>query len=253
MFNFKVFSQGLVDIELSDKAFRLLSLLLNNLSLQNVDEIETYNQYVMKTLGWSRSTVKRMMNELVSKGYIIKEAGGNKGNKKPNRIKVSVKPDTDFEKVRFTDEPDFESEVQNRPKVRSKSEPLYKSTEDNVTCTCTEMKEETTKRLTRDEVAKRNDFITSVYKKLDDDLDYLFTVKTKITYDGMCEKINRIFQEANDNDEWFTDAQWAKLQRYADRFIKICDGKDNYFSNAPTPGPVTYDENAECSVDELWE
>lgn len=128
MFNFKVFSQGLVDNELSDKAFRLLSLLLNNLSLEKTNEIDMFYDFIMEKLNWSRSTAIRNMNELVSKGYVIKEVCSNKGNKKPIKIKVDAKYCTDITEVSVKSDTEFESECQNGQKVSVKSDTLYKST-----------------------------------------------------------------------------------------------------------------------------
>lgn len=226
MFNFKAFSQGLMDNELSDKAFRLLALLLNNLSLQKVDELEVYNDYIMKELKWSRRTVIYTMNELVEKGYIIKETAGNKGNKKPNRIKVSAKSCTEF----------YESECKNEQKVSAKSCTLYKSTLN------TSRSMETENKLTKAEVTKRNDFITSTYRKLEQRLNYLYTVKTSYVFNAVTQDIEEIFRDAQEKEDWFTEAQWEKLCRYADRWTKIDQAKQDYLSNVKKENLLEEDE-----------
>ena len=72
MFNFKVMNRALNDSNLSDSAFRMLYIILNNCSLNNSNSAEIHNGYFMKTLNKKERMITYLTNELVKKGYITK-------------------------------------------------------------------------------------------------------------------------------------------------------------------------------------
>lgn len=226
MFNFNLVNKGLMDSNLSDFAFRILYYVANTTSLKNVTEIETYIPFFVEKFGWEETKVKNTLKELVKAGYIIKTMGKNKGNKKPIILKLGVSSDTQSSKVGSQERPQFQSGVADMQKVGSPGRLLYNSTEDNNTRI-----EEKPMKVSRNEITKRNEYITSTYHTLESKLNYFYTVKTNYLFNALNNELEQIFTDANEHKEWFTDAQWEKLCRYADRWVKISDAKRDYFNN----------------------
>ena len=84
MFNFNLMNRALNDSNLSDSAFRMLYIILNNCSLNNSNSAEIHNGYFMKVLNKKERMIKYLTNELVKKGYIAKSINGTSKNKLAN-------------------------------------------------------------------------------------------------------------------------------------------------------------------------
>ncbi len=89
MFNFTFMNNALVDYNLSDKEFRLLYLIVNNMSMNNTDEIEMYNGFIMDKLNLSERQTQRLTASLVEKGYITKLNSSTKSNRNGNLIRLN--------------------------------------------------------------------------------------------------------------------------------------------------------------------
>ena len=94
MFNFKVMNRALNDSNLSDSAFRMLYIILNNCSLNNSNSAEIHNGYFMKTLNKKERMITYLTNELVKKGYITKSINGTSQNKLANTYTLVEVNDT---------------------------------------------------------------------------------------------------------------------------------------------------------------
>ena len=84
MFNFNLMNRALNDSNLSDSAFRMLYIILNNCSLNNSNSAEIHNGYFMKALNKKERMITYLTNELVEKGYITKKVNGTSQNKLAN-------------------------------------------------------------------------------------------------------------------------------------------------------------------------
>lgn len=89
-------------------------------------------------------------------------------------------------------------------------------------------------KLTSDELKKRNDYISSIYNKLDTSLNYLNSVRYHKIYCDTYDKIYNIFQDAVAHEDWFTDGQWKKLEVLDRRFIGITEYRNKYFNGTKT-------------------
>lgn len=105
MFNFTVMNEALKDKNVSDAEFRLLYLIVNNISMGETDTKEIYNGFLMDKLNKSERQTQRLTKSLADKGYIGKQAIGNKHNKNGNIyslvddvITSDIKSDTDSDK-----------------------------------------------------------------------------------------------------------------------------------------------------------
>lgn len=112
-----------------------------------------------------------------------------------------------------------------------------------------EVKETTAKvKLSHDELTKRNDYISAVYRKVDERLNYLYTLKTYSLYVDVVDEIAKIISAAQEHRDWFTEPQWDKLTRYCERFAKLTEAKDNYFNGTMKRGAdantTSTDDNA---------
>lgn len=94
MFNFNLMNRALNDSNLSDSAFRMLYIILNNCSLNNSNSAEIHNGYFMMALNKKERMIKYLTNELVKKGYITKSINGTSKNKLANTYTLVEVNDT---------------------------------------------------------------------------------------------------------------------------------------------------------------
>jgi len=85
-------------------------------------------------------------------------------------------------------------------------------------------------KLSKEEITRRNDYISKVFERLNTKLDYLYTLKTFSLYNDVCAEITNVITDAQGHRDWFTSKQWEKLIWYCERFCKITEVKDNYFN-----------------------
>lgn len=98
-------NKALTDRNVSDAEFRLLYMIANNISMGETDTKEIYNGFLMDKLNKSERQTQRLTKSLADKGYIVKQAIGNKHNKNGNIyslmgdvITSDIKSDTDSDK-----------------------------------------------------------------------------------------------------------------------------------------------------------
>ena len=105
MINLSVLNKALTDRNVSDAEFRLLYMIANNISMGETATKEIYNGFLMDKLNKSERQTQRLTKSLADKGYIGKQAIGNKHNKNGNIyslvddvITSDIKSDTDSDK-----------------------------------------------------------------------------------------------------------------------------------------------------------
>lgn len=98
-------NKALTDRNVSDAEFRLLYMIANNISMGETATKEIYNGFLMDKLNKSERQTQRLTKSLADKGYIGKQAIGNKHNKNGNIyslvddvITSDIKSDTDSDK-----------------------------------------------------------------------------------------------------------------------------------------------------------
>ena len=286
MFNFTFMNNALVDCNLSDKEFRLLYLIVNNMSMNNTNEIEMYNGFLMDKLNICERQVRRLTSSLVEKGYITKVNTGTKNNRNANVYRLCDTVMDNSGDMMCDISGDKNVPPYNTRKI-NKNISVYTGTstrgdknvqgevtmnisvqvEDNTNAsgneyedgtigddvdTSIEVKDAGTTpqvKLSKDEIRRRNDYISTVYKRLDTKLDYLYSLRTYSMYVDEVDTIAKIITDAQGHSDWFTSKQWDKLTWYCERFCKITEVKDNYFNggtkkNADADTISVDDENA---------
>lgn len=239
MFNFTLVNKALTDETLSDLAFRVLYLIGNKMSLDKSDEIEIYDDFLVEKLNRCRRSIQYATAELSEKGYITKEYGKKVGNKKPIKIKVGAKYCTDSQKVGVTGDTELESGCKNLQKVDAKNCTLY-----NSTCTKYSSMDQKNKP-SGDEIRKYNEYIDNTFRTLQQKLNFYYTLTTSALCDATDKELTDIFKDAQEKKHYFTDAQWEKLCRYGDRWVKIRIGKTNYFNSDKAKTGMTSVEDDE--------
>ena len=214
MLNFNCLNKALLDENLNDNEFRTLYLIANSIALSGEDEITMYNEYIAEKLHITVREVRYRTSSLVKKGYIIKTPT-RIGNKKPNKIKLTEQMFLDSDK----------SEGTNTSKVKEQTFPLYNSTEEKNT-----MNNEKENKITREEITKRNDYITNLYNQLQSKLDNMYATKDRYTYNNICNDVLHLVTDSQEKQSWFTDRQWDKVTKFVERWVKITEIKDNYFN-----------------------
>jgi hypothetical protein len=289
MFNFTVMNQALSDVNVSDKEFRMLYLFANNSSLNENDEIEMYNGFLMDKLNLSERQVQRLTKSLVEKNYLTKVVKGTSKNRNGNTYRLNyniteirgdknvthdidsditcdtscdknvtpynrtkenknismykeesvneniyVRMGTDmdatdtFTEGEVTDE-DKTISVQGEGKVEVATSSVAGTEIDEDTSN--EVKESSPRvKLPKEEITRRNNYISKVFERLDTKLNYLYTLRTFSLYNDVCAEIANVITDAQGHRDWFTPKQWDKLIWYCERFVKITEVKDNYFN-----------------------
>lgn len=81
MFNFKVINKALTDVNLTDKEFRMLYLIVNNMSLNNTNSLEMFNGFLMDKLNLCERQVQRLSKALEEKGYVERHINSTSKNR----------------------------------------------------------------------------------------------------------------------------------------------------------------------------
>ena len=221
MFNFTVMNQALTDVNVSDKEFRMLYLFVNNASLNETDDIVMYNGFLMDKLNLSERQVQRLTKSLVDKGYLTKVVTGTSTNKNGNVYRLNDINDTDSD---MTCDKSCDKNVTPYNSIKEYKNNISMYTDHEAEVTTEQVK------LSKDELNQRNEYISAVYGKLDDRLNYLYGLKSAPKYVDVCTEITEIISAAQEHRDWFTEPQWDKLTRYCERFVKLTEAKDNYFN-----------------------
>ena len=116
MINLTLLNKALVDENVSDKEFRTLYLILNNLSMNKTNSLEIYNGYMMDKLNICERQVRNITNGLAEKGYIIKLNCGNSKIKNGNIYqlpKEEIKGEINEEKKLEKNFPPYNNKKEN--------------------------------------------------------------------------------------------------------------------------------------------
>lgn len=264
MFNFTAMNQALSDVNVSDKEFRMLYLFANNSSLNENDEIEMYNGFLMDKLNLSERQVQRLTKSLVEKNYLTKVVKGTSKNRNGNtyRLNYNITEIRGDKNVTHDIDSDITCDTScdknvtpyNRTK-ENKNISMYKGKDSgnetihvpgngkSEVCTVSvagtitddvhsdEVRETSQReKLTKAEIEERNNYITSTFNRLETKLNYLYSISDSRIFGDVSMSIADIFNDATEKRRWFTDKQWGKLLRYGDRYEKIVDGKQAYFN-----------------------
>lgn len=89
MFNFNLLNKAVCDVELSGSAFKMLYLIANKCSLENNNQVEIHNGWLMMIMNLKERQVQNLTKELVEKGYINKTIIGTSRNNKGNLYELT--------------------------------------------------------------------------------------------------------------------------------------------------------------------
>lgn len=228
MFNFNLLNKALTDANLSDKEFRLLYLIVNNMSLNNTNEIEMYNGFIMDKLDICERQARRLTSSLVEKGYIIKVRFGASKKKNGNVYRLKADIDTDIKLDKNV--PPYKNKKKNiinssQSSSRTSTGTREKNNSDNET----EKKMETELKQERTHTRKEdNDYVTRCLEKFDTMLKYLYSITDMKIYD---EYTNDILDFYNSIDQTrFTEKQRGLIEKKCETWVKISNGKNCYFN-----------------------
>lgn len=85
MFNFKLLNEAVLDVELTDKQFRMLYLIANKASMEKSNTVEIHNGWLMDNMNISERWVKDLTKSLSDKGYLKKTVTGTQKNRNANK------------------------------------------------------------------------------------------------------------------------------------------------------------------------
>lgn len=75
-----------------------------------------------------------------------------------------------------------------------------------------------------------NDYVSRVFKWLDDELEYYYQTKAKIASDAQNTKICTFIEKILDHRDRFTDKQWDVVRTKVERWQGISASKDKFYS-----------------------
>lgn len=241
MFNFNLVNKAFGDERITPTQFKMLYLIVNNCSMNNTTTIKMFNGFMADKMGLSVRMMQYNVKQLEDCGYIeVKRPIGRNAAKKPNEITLlGVEDDTTCDK-NVTPYNSIEETVKESTQLNDamnciayKNKKEYKN---NISMYRDHEAEVTTAqvKLSKDELNQRNEYISAVYGKLDNRLNYLYSLKTATQYEDVCSGIVEVISDAQEHRDWFTSPQWDRLIRYCERFDKLTEAKDKYFNGKNT-------------------
>lgn len=102
--------------------------------------------------------------------------------------------------------------------------------------------------------ANKNKWVTWYFDEMNSNLNALANSKTKVTIEGLQDKIAELLQIGLDKQDDFTDKQWSVVQNFADRFIKLMEIKQQYLKGNKNTDSVQAPNNSASDVysDDEW-
>ena len=254
MFNFNLVNKAFGDERITPTQFKMLYLIVNNCSMNNTTTIKMFNGFMADKMGLSVRMMQYNIKQLEDCGYIeVKRPIGRNAAKKPNEITLlGVEDDTTCD-INVTPYNSIGETVKESTQINDaidctpyKNKKEYKN---NISMYRDHEAEVTNEqvKLSKDELNQRNEYISAVYGKLDDRLNYLYGLKTATQYEDVCLGIAEIFSDAQEHRDWFTSHQWDRLTRYCERFDKLTEAKDKYFNGKNTK--IYVDESSSIEED----
>jgi len=254
MFNFNLVNKAFGDERITPTQFKMLYLIVNNCSMNNTTTIKMFNGFMADKMGMSVRMMQYNIKQLEDCGYIeVKRPIGRNAAKKPNEITLLSDEDDATCDINVTPYNSIEETVKESTQLNDamnciayKNKKEYKN---NISMYRDHEVEVTTEQvnLSKDELKQRNEYISAVYGKLDDRLNYLYSLKTATQYEDVCSGIAEIFSDAQEHRDWFTEPQWDKMTRYGERFVKLTEAKDKYFNGKNTK--IYVDESSSIEED----
>lgn len=75
-----------------------------------------------------------------------------------------------------------------------------------------------------------NDYVSRVFKWLDDEINYYFTIRDKYVAHSQCVKISNFVEKVGEKRDRFSSRQWEVVLSKLDRWVSISEKKDEYFN-----------------------
>lgn len=75
-----------------------------------------------------------------------------------------------------------------------------------------------------------NDYVSRVFKWLDDEINYYFTIRDKYVAHSQCVKISNFVEKVGEKRDRFSNKQWEVVLSKLDRWVSISDKKVEYFN-----------------------
>lgn len=173
MINLTLLNKALVDENVSDKEFRTLYLILNNLSMNKTNSLEIYNGFLMDKLNIGERQVRNITNGLAEKGYIIKKVCGNSKTHNGNIYQLVTNKEGEMNGEMkcekncppYNKEKELKKELYVNKPVEVQSE---KDTEIENTSKHNELKGEDMVKYTHQEVRELNEIYSKEWKELEE-------------------------------------------------------------------------------------
>ena len=240
MFNFNVFTTAMLDTELTDAEFRLLCLILNNISLSGTNETKMHNGFIMEKMEKGERQVRNLVNGLVTKNYITREVLGTEENHKANAYRLV---ETERQKISVTNE-----EMKGEKNCRNAAEkncPLNNINDISMINNDNNINDSISDReinindeninagdnpndSINDRVTNPNDYFTEVKEWLNAKLDEYYICKTPSTEKPLNAEITNFIDRVTTNG--MTPNQAETFQTLKRRFDGLTRQKQKYFS-----------------------
>ena len=245
MFNFHYMNRVLDDANVSDKEFRLLYLIVNNMSMNDTHEITIYNGFLMDKLNLSERQVQRLTKSLGDKGYLTKVVTGTSRNKNGNVYRlnlVSESSTTDCDKnvtpynkddknVTPYNKGDNKGDINGDKNVTPyNTGKINKNIKQNINQNINQEmnrqgQEQTTPSVNSRE---RNEYVDRVFSWMDEKLNYLYSVRDANIFQAVNNEIGDYFNRLE--GDRFSSAQWAVIEKKVKRWAGIEAAKFAYFN-----------------------
>lgn len=101
-----------------------------------------------------------------------------------------------------------------------------------------------------------NDYVSRVFKWLDDEINYYFTIRDKYVAHSQCVKISNFVEKVGEKRDRFTKKQWEVVLSKLDRWVSISDKKVEYFNahdnkkTVQATEDIEYTSNCDILTDE---
>lgn len=101
-----------------------------------------------------------------------------------------------------------------------------------------------------------NDYVSRVFKWLDDEINYYFTIRDKYVAHSQCVKISNFVEKVGEKRDRFSKKQWEVVLSKLDRWVAISEKKVEYFNahdnkkTVQATEDIEYTSNCDILTDE---
>ena len=220
MFNFDLFSKSLTDERLEPSEFRVLSFILNTMSLDKTEKREFKAPEIAANVHLSDKTVRRAWNKLSDYGYFKKKELGKGENNRKGVLIVLPTLDTGDHSTLDTGDRLYNGHDNNHHGKEEKVSEVegtdnFQDTHDNSMITKKE----------------NNRYVTGLFDELSELNKRYFECGSRHECDCIVDRFNNIWNDAMERYQqgYFTQPQVDALSRFYDNFLKATADKDTYF------------------------